>query len=154
MSQSTQYQFPISTWEFDAISKGEKTILVIPDFKRIFLEGEALSDKVNVGRLPSVHDQFLLIEPTSNTTLVVEIIEPPEIIQVNKLTDEAIVDFGISSLYPKSDFGGMGFYLPDKILEASPMECFEDYWTKSDYEAKYPFASNPEIAIFEIAVID
>lgn len=126
----------LEEWECKGFKNKTKTLVI---FLLKSLQANGFNTEMYAGDI--VHNKYPYLD------LEIIAIEP---INLQQVTEEMAVNFGIAELYPKSEFGGDGFYLPDQILEASALDCFKHYWDSRPENADFKFETNPIVVIFEL----
>jgi hypothetical protein len=129
----------LKEWEINGFKNKSKSLMIFP-FKLQQMNG--LEPSMPVGQV--LHNKYPYLD--------LELIEPG-MMHIDQITDEMALQFGIAELYPKSEFGGDGFYLPDQILEASALDCFKHYWDSQPEHTNFKFETNPAVVIFELKKI-
>lgn len=158
----------VSDWEAEGIKDKTKTtftFLVNPQpTENVMLLNVPISAKFPIGTafenkdgsLTSIgKDDFNIgtIMHCENANVNIKIIGG-KVCRLNEFTDEMAVNEGIGSLYPKSHFGGEGYYLPDKILEQTALECFKYWWNNNaGVDGRPTFESNPYVIIYEFKTV-
>jgi hypothetical protein len=72
-----------------------------------------------------------------------QITEAIKVLKLNSFTDQDALNEGVAALYPHSNVGDDFFYLPDKIMAASALECFKHYWNSQPANKDFNFDKNP-----------
>ncbi len=82
-----------------------------------------------------------------------EVTDHIAVFTIDKFTDQDALNEGVACLYPASHFGGEGFYLENQILEATALQCFQDYWNKQPENKGFEFDRNPYVITFGLKVV-
>jgi len=136
MDKKNTIPIDLKDWEIKSFKDGSKHQITLPftapDFENIYQIGDILYCK----------ESRLHLEVISRRG-----------VNIHELTDQDAMNEGIAALYPHSGFGGEGFYLPDQIIEATPLECFKHYWNNKSGNEKHPFDINPTVVIFGLKIV-
>lgn len=69
--------------------------------------------------------------------------------ELHKISEKDAIAEGVSSIYQPSNFGGSGFYRPDRALEQTAKSCFEHLWNSINGN----WDKNPFVWVIEFKTI-